>query len=94
MTEIQSGCSHVCLLKLKETVIKRRSKPVLTQTWVNDAAYFDGTGFAAITFTDESARTQRFEQEVKLMSHNGVLLLLGNGVKTALIHSSGHHPHQ
>nr|XP_046253250.1 laminin subunit alpha-5 isoform X2 [Scatophagus argus] len=56
-----------------------RSKPVLTQAWVNDAAYFDGTGFAEIRFTDESSRMQRFEQEVKLLSHNGVLLLLQNG---------------
>ncbi|KAL7397953.1 hypothetical protein ABVT39_002224 [Epinephelus coioides] len=53
-----------------------RSKPVLTQAWVNDAAYFDGTGFAEITFTGESARMQRFDQEVKLLSHNGILLLL------------------
>ncbi|XP_031700147.1 laminin subunit alpha-5 isoform X2 [Anarrhichthys ocellatus] len=53
-----------------------RSKPVLTQAWVNDATYFDGTGFAEITFTDESTRMQRFEQEVKLLSHNGILLLL------------------
>uniref|UniRef100_A0AAQ5Y5K7 Laminin subunit alpha-5 n=1 Tax=Amphiprion ocellaris TaxID=80972 RepID=A0AAQ5Y5K7_AMPOC len=55
-----------------------RSKPVLTQAWVNDAAYFDGTGFAEIIFTDESTRMQRFEQEVKLLSHNGILLLLHN----------------
>uniref|UniRef100_A0A7N8XFZ2 Laminin subunit alpha-5 n=1 Tax=Mastacembelus armatus TaxID=205130 RepID=A0A7N8XFZ2_9TELE len=54
------------------------SKPVLTQAWVNDAAYFDGTGFAEITFTDESDRMQRFEQEVKLVSHKGILLLLQN----------------
>ncbi|XP_041655744.1 laminin subunit alpha-5 isoform X2 [Cheilinus undulatus] len=56
-----------------------RSKPVLTQAWVNDAAYFDGTGYAEIKFTDESTRMQRFEQEVKLLSHNGILLLLQNG---------------
>uniref|UniRef100_A0A8C4GGV7 Laminin subunit alpha-5 n=1 Tax=Dicentrarchus labrax TaxID=13489 RepID=A0A8C4GGV7_DICLA len=55
-----------------------RSKPVLTQAWVNDAAYFDGTGFSEITFTDESTHIQRFEQEVKLLSHNGVLFLLQN----------------
>lgn len=60
---------------------------MLTQAWVNDAAYFDGTGFAEILFSDESARMQRFEQEVKLLSHNGVLLLLQNGVKTSLSHS-------
>lgn len=66
---------------LESTALNRRSKPVLTQTWVNDAAYFDGTGFAQITFSEESARMQRFEQEVKLLSHNGILLLLQNGVK-------------
>lgn len=53
---------------------------MLTQAWVNDAAYFDGTGFAEITFADTSATMQRFEQEVKLLSHSGVLLLLQNGV--------------
>uniref|UniRef100_A0A7N6AUU7 Laminin subunit alpha-5 n=1 Tax=Anabas testudineus TaxID=64144 RepID=A0A7N6AUU7_ANATE len=56
-----------------------RSKPVLTQPWVNDAAYFDGTGFAEINFSDnQDQRTtaQRFEQEVKLLSDKGILLLL------------------
>lgn len=62
-----------------------RSKPALTQAWVNDAAYFDGTGFAQITFSEESTRMQRFEQEVKLLSHNGILLLLHNGVNTRVI---------
>lgn len=71
---------------LESTAVKRRSKPALTQAWVNDAAYFDGTGFAQITFSEESARMQRFEQEVKLLSHNGILLLLQNGVK----HPPGH----
>ncbi|XP_058499238.1 laminin subunit alpha-5 isoform X1 [Solea solea] len=56
-----------------------RPKPVLTQAWVNDAAFFDGTGYAQITFADESARMQRFEQEVKLLSQKGILLLLQNG---------------
>uniref|UniRef100_A0A7N6B1R5 Laminin subunit alpha-5 n=1 Tax=Anabas testudineus TaxID=64144 RepID=A0A7N6B1R5_ANATE len=58
-----------------------RSKPVLTQPWVNDAAYFDGTGFAEINFSDnQDQRTtaQRFEQEVKLLSDKGILLLLTN----------------
>ncbi|XP_053279907.1 laminin subunit alpha-5 [Pleuronectes platessa] len=55
-----------------------RPKPVLTQAWVNDASYFDGTGFAEITFTVESPRMQRFEQEVKLLSQRGILLLLQN----------------
>ncbi|KAM6924368.1 laminin subunit alpha-5 [Xenentodon cancila] len=56
-----------------------RSKPALTQAWVNDAAYFDGTGFAEITFTAETGRFQRFEQEIKLLSHKGILLLLLKG---------------
>ncbi|XP_069382509.1 laminin subunit alpha-5 isoform X2 [Paralichthys olivaceus] len=55
-----------------------RPKPVLTQAWVNDAAFFDGTGFSEITFTDETTRMQRFEQEVKLLSQRGILLLLQN----------------
>ncbi|KAA8582349.1 hypothetical protein FQN60_009089 [Etheostoma spectabile] len=53
-----------------------RSKQALTQAWVNDAAYFDGTGFAEILLNEETSRIQRFEQEVKLISHNGILLLL------------------
>lgn len=69
-----------------------RSKPALTQAWVNDAAYFDGTGFAQIAFAEESTRMQRFEQEVKLLSHDGILLLLHNGVTIhpfILIHVTG-----
>lgn len=60
---------------------------MLTQAWVNDAAYFDGTGFAEIVLAEESGRMQRFEQEVKLLSHKGILLLLHSEVKTSLIHS-------
>nr|XP_020511496.2 laminin subunit alpha-5-like [Labrus bergylta] len=56
-----------------------RSKPVLSQAWVNDASYFDGTGFAEIKFSDQSTRIKRFEQEVKLLSHNGILLLFQHG---------------
>ncbi|XP_027144166.1 laminin subunit alpha-5 isoform X2 [Larimichthys crocea] len=56
-----------------------RPKATLTQTWVTDAAYFDGTGFAEITFGDATARVQRFEQEVKVLSHSGILLMLQNG---------------
>ncbi|XP_041858853.1 laminin subunit alpha-5 isoform X2 [Melanotaenia boesemani] len=60
-----------------------RSKLELTQSssWVNDAAYFDGTGFAEITFMDSPEQTLRLEQEVKLVSQNGILLLLQNGTQ-------------
>lgn len=55
-----------------------RRKAVLTQQWVNDAAYFDGTGYAVVTYREDSTNMQRFEQEVKLLSHNGILLMLHN----------------
>ena len=58
-----------------------RAKPVLTQQWVNDAAYFDGTGYAEVTFKEDAGKMQRFEQEVKLMSHNGILLMLLSQVR-------------
>lgn len=77
------SCEKGFLLKGELTsspIVKHRSKPALTQAWVNDAAYFDGTGFAEIAFAEESTRMQRFEQEVKLLSHNGILLLLHSGV--------------
>ncbi|XP_030280261.1 laminin subunit alpha-5 isoform X2 [Sparus aurata] len=68
------------IFKLNTTVEKPcgRLKPVQTLAWENDAAYFDGSGFAEITFAGEASRMQRFEQEVKVLSHNGVLLLLHN----------------
>ena len=66
-------------------IAENRLKPVLTQPWVNDGSYFDGTGYAEITFSEEMPRVQRFEQEVKLISHNGILLLLQKEVNTLLI---------
>lgn len=80
-SSLQEECFVLRTEITSATLIKPRSKPALTQAWVNDAAYFDGTGFAQINFGEESARMQRFEQEVKLLSHNGILLLLHNGVK-------------
>uniref|UniRef100_A0A8D3CPA0 Laminin subunit alpha-5 n=1 Tax=Scophthalmus maximus TaxID=52904 RepID=A0A8D3CPA0_SCOMX len=47
--------------------------------WVNDAAYFDGTGYSEITLSDESTRMQRFEQEsclrVSVLHQNQFLCL-------------------
>ncbi|KAL1020659.1 hypothetical protein UPYG_G00002980, partial [Umbra pygmaea] len=52
-------------------------KPVSTQPWVNDAAYFDGTGYAEVTFKGDSEKKMyRFGLEVKLISHSGIVLLL------------------
>ncbi|KAJ8257343.1 hypothetical protein GJAV_G00184600 [Gymnothorax javanicus] len=64
--------------QLNTTAVKPcgRTKPALTQQWVNDAAYFDGTGHAEITYNAEGAGKRRFEQEVRVLSHNGVLMLL------------------
>uniref|UniRef100_A0A671Z1U8 Laminin subunit alpha-5 n=1 Tax=Sparus aurata TaxID=8175 RepID=A0A671Z1U8_SPAAU len=77
------------IFKLNTTVEKPcgRLKPVQTLAWENDAAYFDGSGFAEITFAGEASRMQRFEQEVKVLSHNGVLLLLHNQVNALFIQS-------
>ncbi|KAF3860795.1 hypothetical protein F7725_001050 [Dissostichus mawsoni] len=76
--EVLSLYNFENIFKLNTTEEKPcgRLKPVLTQPWVNDAAYFDGTGYAEITFSEEVSRIQRFDQEVKLISHNGILLLL------------------
>ncbi|XP_031422129.1 laminin subunit alpha-5 isoform X2 [Clupea harengus] len=65
--------------QLNTTEVKpcARGKPTLIQTWVSDAAYFDGSGHAEVTFKLDSS-PQRFEQEVRLISHNGILLLLQN----------------
>uniref|UniRef100_A0A8C7JXD6 Laminin subunit alpha-5 n=1 Tax=Oncorhynchus kisutch TaxID=8019 RepID=A0A8C7JXD6_ONCKI len=57
------------------------SKGSPTGTWVNDAAYFDGTGYAQVTFKEDAGKMQRFEQEVKLISHNGILLMLLSQVR-------------
>lgn len=67
---------------------------MLTQAWVNDAAHFDGTGFALVTFLDVSPRIQRFEQEVKLISHNGILLMLQSEVHVCSHYFFLKHKHQ
>ncbi|KAK5624087.1 hypothetical protein CRENBAI_015003 [Crenichthys baileyi] len=55
-----------------------RSKPSLIQSWVIDASYFDGTGFAEISLTDG---VTRLEQEVRLLSRKGIILMLKNQMK-------------
>ncbi|XP_036961278.1 laminin subunit alpha-5 isoform X1 [Acanthopagrus latus] len=81
--EVLSLYNFENIFNLNTTVDKPcgRSKPAQPKPWENDAAYFDGSGFAEITFTDEATRMQRFEQEVRLLSHNGILLLLHNETK-------------
>ncbi|XP_030624223.1 laminin subunit alpha-5 [Chanos chanos] len=62
-------------LDTKDAVPCSRSNPTLSQQWVNDGAYFDGTGYADVTLKSDSGYP-RLEQEVKLLSHNGILILL------------------
>ncbi|XP_037833033.1 laminin subunit alpha-5 isoform X1 [Kryptolebias marmoratus] len=57
-----------------------RSKSTQSPGWVNEAAYFDGTGFAEISFTAE-VTNQRFDLEMKLLSFKGILFLLHNESK-------------
>uniref|UniRef100_A0AAV2LXJ7 Laminin subunit alpha-5 n=1 Tax=Knipowitschia caucasica TaxID=637954 RepID=A0AAV2LXJ7_KNICA len=77
--EVLSLYNFEKIIKLNTTEDKPcgRLKPLLTQAWVNDAAYFDGSGFAKVAFSDEGgSRVQRFEQEIKLVSHHGIILML------------------
>ncbi|KAM9752098.1 laminin subunit alpha-5 isoform 2-T2 [Menidia menidia] len=78
--EVLSLYNFEQIFRLNTTADKpcSRSKPALTQTWVNDAAYFDGTGFAEIT-SGEAQGYIRYEQDVKLLSRKGILLLLLSG---------------
>lgn len=57
-----------------------RPKPAVTQQWIEDAAFFDGTGYAKIIPNPKCSKA-RFELDIKLVSRNGILLLLRNEVK-------------
>lgn len=61
-------------------VFYNRPKPTLTQPWIEDAAYFDGTGYAEIT-PKPGCSNARFDLDVKLVSQNGILLLFRNEVR-------------
>lgn len=61
-------------------VFYNRPKPAITLQWKEDGSYFDGTGYAEIT-PPPKCSIARFEQEIKLVSHNGILLLLRNEVR-------------
>ncbi|KAI5095781.1 laminin subunit alpha-5 isoform X1 [Silurus meridionalis] len=61
-----------------------RPKPPVIQQWIEDASYFDGTGYAEITPKPLCAKA-RFELDIKLVSYNGILLLLRNETKFACV---------
>uniref|UniRef100_A0A670Y1P9 Laminin subunit alpha 5 n=1 Tax=Pseudonaja textilis TaxID=8673 RepID=A0A670Y1P9_PSETE len=44
--------------------------------WLTDGSYFDGTGYAEITFESQLGSIKRFEQEMRLMSYHGIIFFL------------------
>ncbi|XP_069892911.1 laminin subunit alpha-5-like [Dipodomys merriami] len=44
--------------------------------WLTDGSYFDGTGFARISFEKQFSNTKRFEQELRLVSVDGIIFFL------------------
>ncbi|OXB67886.1 hypothetical protein ASZ78_005568 [Callipepla squamata] len=60
--------------------------------WLTDGSYFDGTGYAEIKFESQFGTTKRFEQEIRIVSYNGILFFLENQAGATLLgclHSSG-----
>ncbi|XP_013886048.1 laminin subunit alpha-5 [Austrofundulus limnaeus] len=53
-----------------------RSKSTQSPGWENEAAYFDGSGFAEVV-TTERTKT-RFDLELKLLSYKGIIFFLYN----------------
>lgn len=56
-----------------------------SEPYVSDGAYFDGTGYAKFNFS-QSGKGYSVQQEIKLLSQNGILLMMQNEV-TLLIRS-------
>lgn len=44
--------------------------------WLTDGSYFDGTGYAEITFESQIGSMKRFDQEMRLVSYNGIIFFL------------------
>ncbi|KAM9590306.1 LOW QUALITY PROTEIN: laminin subunit alpha-5 [Trichechus inunguis] len=44
--------------------------------WLTDGSYLDGSGFARISFESQMSNTKRFEQELRLVSFNGIVFFL------------------
>ncbi|XP_057219104.1 laminin subunit alpha-5 isoform X1 [Triplophysa rosa] len=57
-----------------------RKRPVNTPEWVVDGVYFDGSGYVEVEFNTQKDDRQ-FEQYVKLISQDGILLLFHRGDK-------------
>lgn len=46
--------------------------------WLTDGSYFDGSGYAEIRFESQFGTTKRFEQEIRVVSYNGIIFFLEN----------------
>uniref|UniRef100_A0A8C9UHG8 Laminin subunit alpha-5 n=1 Tax=Serinus canaria TaxID=9135 RepID=A0A8C9UHG8_SERCA len=46
--------------------------------WLTDGSYFDGSGYAEIKFESQFGTTKRFEQEIRVVSYNGIIFFLEN----------------
>uniref|UniRef100_A0A8C5KKY7 Laminin, alpha 5 n=1 Tax=Jaculus jaculus TaxID=51337 RepID=A0A8C5KKY7_JACJA len=44
--------------------------------WLTDGSYLDGSGFARISFERQMSTTKRFDQELRLVSYNGIIFFL------------------
>uniref|UniRef100_A0A8C9FGY1 Laminin subunit alpha 5 n=1 Tax=Pavo cristatus TaxID=9049 RepID=A0A8C9FGY1_PAVCR len=63
-------------------------KPCSTgDPWLTDGSYFDGTGYAEIKFESQFGTTKRFEQEIRIISYNGILFFLENQAGATLLGS-------
>lgn len=61
----------------------RRSKST-GDPWLTDGSYFDGTGYAEITFESQIGSMKRFDQEMRLVSYNGIIFFLKHQASTPL----------
>ncbi|KAH0515320.1 Laminin subunit alpha-5 [Microtus ochrogaster] len=52
--------------------------------WLTDGSYLDGSGFARISFEKQSSHTKRFDQEMRLVSYNGIIFFLKQEARLTL----------
>ncbi|XP_035771041.1 laminin subunit alpha-5 [Neolamprologus brichardi] len=76
--EVISLYNFVDVFNLNTTVdIPCARMRATSEPWVSDGAYFDGTGYAKFNFS-QSDRGYVVQQEIKLLSQNGILLMMQN----------------
>lgn len=51
--------------------------------WLTDGSYLDGTGYAYIPVESQTSGTRRFEQELRLVSADGIIFFLQHQVPLA-----------